>query len=56
MVKATIIGNPHPLQIYPSQSLSNISDVSLVDGIQKYSGTRKVIYKMSKISTIMHLL
>lgn len=56
MVKGTITGNPWPLQIYLSQSLSNISDVSLVDGIQKYGGIRKMIYKMSKISTIMHLL
>lgn len=56
LVKRTIIGNPWPLQVYPLQSLSNVSDVILVDGIQKYSGIRKVIYKMSKVSTIMHLL
>lgn len=56
LVKGTIIGNPWTLLIYCSKSLSNISDVSLVDGIQKYGGIRKVIYIMNKISAVMRLL
>lgn len=31
LVKGTVIGNPWTLQIYPSQSLSNISDVWLME-------------------------
>lgn len=34
--------------MYTSQSLNNINYISLVDGIQKYKGTRKVIYKMNR--------
>lgn len=34
--------------MYTSQSLNNINYVSLVDGIEKYKGIRKVIYKMRR--------